>query len=400
MEFGVALGFLALAIFGLQSLFSGRFHWIAPTYGMDNIMHFHRKMGLVAFLFVLGHPITLILTDPGFLSYFDPRVNLMRAIALSFVTVAIIGITVTSIWRVAFKLNYEKWRLLHGFLALAIVFVGVVHSIQVGHYLDPLWKKIALAVIMGASMYLVLHTRFVRPWQNKKRPYKIVDVKPERDECYSVTLASEKGRRLTFTPGQFAWITINSSPFTLQQHPFSFASSASDTTVSFTAKSMGDFTGTWKDLKAETTAFLEGPFGSFTPEPDSHLFFVMGGIGITPCMSMLRTMRDRKDTRKATLLYANKNWEGVTFREELEEISREINLKIVHVIEDLPEDEELDGEEGRIDQDMIEKYLPPEPNTYMYFICGPGPLMDVAEVAFHNLGINWRRIYSERFEIV
>ncbi len=398
MELGVALGFIALAMFGLQFLFSGRFSWIAPTYGMDNIIHFHREIGIIAFLFVLAHPVILIVNDPGFFSYFDPRVNAMRAIALVFVTFAVIAILATSLWRVSFGLNYEKWRLLHGFLGLSIVFVGVVHSVQVSHYLDPLWKKIALAGVMGAFMYLVLHTRIVRPWLNRKYPYRIVEVKEEQGDSYSLTIESRGFRKMTFEPGQFAWMTVCSTPFTLQQHPFSFASSARDRTISFTAKQSGDFTSSWKDFKPGMKVYLEGPFGSFIPEPDSHLFMIMGGIGVTPAMSMLRTMRDDKDPRKAILLYANTDWDGVTFREELEEIKKVIDLKLIHVLEDLPEG--VKGEGGRIDQEMLAKYLPENKGEFMYFICGPNALMDVAEIALHNLGVDWRRIYSERFEIV
>jgi predicted ferric reductase len=404
IELGVALGFIALAIFGLQFLFSGRFHWIAPTFGMDNIVHFHRKMGIVAFLFVVAHPVILILADTDFLSYFDPRVNFLRAIALSYVSLAIIGITVTSIWRLAFKLDYERWRLIHGFLALSIVFVGVVHSVQVSHYLDPLWKKIAVVLLLGACMYLVLHTRIVRPWLNRKKPYRVVKVNDERDECWTLTVKPELGPRMTFTPGQFAWITVNDSPFSLQQHPFSFSSSALADTISFTAKASGDFTSTFKDIPKDAKVYLEGPFGSFTPEPDSHLFMVMGGIGVTPGMSMLRTMRDAKDPRKAIMLYASKEWENVTFREELTALTKEIDLQVVYVIEDVPEEEHLpedvDGEEGRIDEEMLAKYLPENKDQYMYFICGPGPLMDVAEIGLRNLEVDWRRIYTERFEIV
>ncbi|MBA3901073.1 MAG: hypothetical protein H0X62_12845, partial [Bacteroidetes bacterium] len=38
IEFGVTLGFIGLAMFGLQFLFSGRYKFIAPTFGMDNII--------------------------------------------------------------------------------------------------------------------------------------------------------------------------------------------------------------------------------------------------------------------------------------------------------------------------------------------------------------------------
>lgn len=159
----MALGFVVLALFGLLFLFSGRFVRIAPVFGMDNILNFHREIGILAFFLVLAHPVTLLIAEPEFLSYFDPSVNLPRALALSFVTVALIVILVTSIWRLTFGLSYEHWRLLHGFLALSIVFIGITHSIQVSHYLEPMWKKIAISALMGACMYLLIHTRLVRP---------------------------------------------------------------------------------------------------------------------------------------------------------------------------------------------------------------------------------------------
>jgi predicted ferric reductase len=397
-EFAVGLGFIALALFGLQFLFSGRFDWVAPSYGMDNIIQYHREIGILAFVCIMAHPLTLLIAEPQFLSYFDPRVNLMRAIALTYVTLAILAILLTSIWRSAFGLSYEKWRLLHGFLALSIVFVGVVHSIQVSHYLEPLWKKIALAAVMACFMYLAIHTRIIRPWLNRKRPYEVLRVSDERGECFSLTLKPIGHRRLQFQPGQFAWITIHDTPFTLQQHPFSIASSAGDETISFTSKILGDFTATWQHIKPGTRAFLEGPFGSFIPSRTHHLFFIMGGIGVTPCMSILRTMRDEKDPRKVILMYANASWEEVTFREELEDISRNIQLRVVHLLEEAPVD--WHGEKGLLTEEMLNKYLPEDLGNWMFFICGPGPLMDIAEIGLRNKGVDWRLVFSERFEIV
>ncbi len=398
IEFGVALGFIGLSMFALQFIFSGRIRNIAPVFGKDNIINFHRQIGITAFFLILAHPVTLLITEPEFIAYFDPSVNLMRAIALSFVSVAIILITVTSIWRITFKLEYEHWRLLHGFLALSIVFIGVVHAVQVSHYMDPLWKKIGLATVMAAAMYMVIHTRFVRPWMNKKRPYKITDVKEEIGDSWTLSLIPKGHQKMAYTPGQFAWITIGPSPFSLQQHPFTIASSARSDTIKFTAKADGNFTSTWKDISPGTRAWLEGPFGSFTPEQDRHLFLIMGGIGITPAMSMLRTMRDDKDSRKAVLIYANVNVENITFRDEIEELSQEINLKVVHVLEEPPEDWE--GEEGFVTEELLEKHLPDNYGDYMYFICGPEPMMDMAGIATYDLGIKWNHIYMERFQIV
>jgi predicted ferric reductase len=400
IEFGVSLGFLALALFALQFLFSGRLKWVAPSFGMDNIIQFHREVGLIAFLLVLAHPIVLISAEPAFLVYFDPRVNFLRAVALVSVTIAAVLIIATSVWRTAFRLPYEWWRLLHGLLALAIVFIGVVHSIQVEHYLGPLWKKVVLGLLAAAAVYPLLHTRIVRPWRNRTRPYRVVEVEAERDDSYSLTIEPAGHERMLFAPGQFAWVTIRPSPFTLQQHPFSFASSARARQIRFTAKELGDFTGTWKDIEPGTTVFLEGPFGSFTPDPspETGVFLVMGGIGVTPAMAMLRTLRDDGDPRRAILIYGNKDWENVAFREELEELRGQMNLEVVHLLEEAPDGWE--GETGFVTRELLEKYLPEKPETFQYFVCGPTPLMDVTEITLRELGIPWQRIYAERFEIV
>ncbi|MCH8557689.1 MAG: cytochrome-b5 reductase [Balneolia bacterium] len=151
-------------------------------------------------------------------------------------------------------------------------------------------------------------------------------------------------------------------------------------------------------MKPGTTVFLEGPFGSFVPEPDSNLFLIMGGIGVTPAMSMLRTMRDDKDKRKAILIFANETYDDIIFLHELEELSREINLEIIHVLEKAADDWE--GERGLIDEELLSRYIPENPEEFMFFICGPGPLMDVSSIALHDLGVAWNHIYMERFSIV
>ena len=398
LEAGVALGFIGLGMLGLQFLFSGRIKQIAPTYGMDNILQYHREMGILAFLFIMAHPLIIIISDPEFLIYFSPAENLPRAFALVFALVAVIILTASSLWRLKFGLSYEYWRLIHGFLSLAVIFIGVVHSIQVSHYLNALWQQALLVLIFGAFAYLVIHTRIIRPCLSKKKPYIVTEVSAERDDCWTLHLKPAGHKGIQFRCGQFVWITLGETPFSLQQHPFTIASACNDTNILLTAKASGDFTSTWKNIQPGTKAFLEGPFGSFTPEPSKNIFMVMGGIGVTPGMSFLRTMHAENDPRPAVLLYANPDWEKVTFREELDEISKDINLKLVHVLEEPPKD--WQGETGIIDFELLKKHLPEKPEEYAYYICGPKPMQDSAELAIRDLGIDWRLIYSERFEII
>ncbi|WP_221936575.1 ferredoxin reductase family protein [Litoribacter populi] len=398
IEFGVAMGFIGLSTMGLQAVFSGRYKFIAPTFGMDNILQFHREIGIISFFFVLAHPVILLIADPEFIKYFDPTVNFPRALALSFASVGIIAITVTSLWRESFKLNYEWWRLIHSGVGALLVFVGITHSIQVAHYLDELWKQIAIVVLMGICVYAVIHTRLVRLYLNGKKPYRVVDIKAERGESYTMTIEADGFKRADFISGQFFWMTVGDKVFTLQQHPFSIVSSDEDDKICFTAKVLGDFTATWENMKPGTKVVLEGPFGSFTPKGTDPLFMIMGGIGVTPGLSMLRSMVDRKDNREIILIYANENWEETTFREELEELDKLPNIQIINVVDNPPHG--YVGETGFVDEEMIKKHLPKDRNDFVYYICGPEPLMDVSEKSLKKLGVDWRRIYSERFEIV
>ena len=400
VEFGVTLGFAGMGLLSVQFLFSGRFAAIAGRFGTDNVLQLHRQLGLVGFLLVLAHPLVLVLADPDFLVYFDPRVNVLRAVALAYVTTAVTALVVTTLWRERFRLSYEWWRLVHGLLALSIVFTGVVHGIQVGHYLAPLHKQVLWAGFVAAAMYLVVHSRLVRPARARRRPYRVAAVDDARGEVTVLTLEPDGHEGLRYEAGQFAWITLRDSPFALQQHPFSFVSAADEPRVQFAAKEVGDFTSTWKDLAIGARAYLEGPFGGFTrkPSPTAGLFLVVGGIGVTPAISLLRTMRAQGARHPATLVYANDTWEEVAFRDELGTLARELPLEVVHVLAEPPDD--WTGERGLLTQEMLARHLPPRPNDHEYFLCGPEPLMDVAEKSLRALGVDWRRIYSERFQIV
>lgn len=403
-EFGVGLGFVGMGLMILQFVASGRFAWVAPRFGADVVLQFHSRTGVIGVILVLAHPVILLLSDTEYLEYFDPRVNFLRALALSFVTVALIAILVTSQWREGVGLNYEWWRLIHGGLSLAIVFVGMVHGIQVSHYLDTLAQKGVWAAVALGAMYLVVHTRVVRPLTAKNRPYRIVDMQEERGNAWSMWLEPDGHPGMDYRAGQYVWFTVGDPPYKLQQHPFSVSAGEDPSRLRLTAAELGDFTSTWKDIEPGTRAYLQGPFGAFTLEPDAPgAVFIVGGIGVTPAMSMLHSLRQQSDSRPAYLFYGNPAWEEVTFREELAELKRELDLTVVHVLEEPPDDwDQVDGngEEGFIDQELLDKYLPPNRKELNYYICGPTPLMDVAEESLRNLGVSWKRIYTERFEIV
>jgi ferredoxin-NADP reductase len=146
--------------------------------------------------------------------------------------------------------------------------------------------------------------------------------------------------------------------------------------------------------------YVDGPHGVFSPDHDEGPGFglVAGGVGIAGLISMVRTLADRGDVRPVVLFYANTDWDGVAFREDLEALQRRLDLTVVHVIERPPEG--WAGETGYVTREILARHLPPAHRRFQYFICGPDPMMDAAEAALVGLGVAAERVHTERFDMV
>jgi predicted ferric reductase len=399
VEFGVGLGFVALAMLALQFALTARFRRIAAPYGLDTLLHFHRQAGLVAFVLALAHPFILFAAEPAFLEFLDPRAGFVRAGALWALLGCLVLLIGLTLWRQPIGLCYDWWRATHGILASLVVLIGLIHVLRVGYYVSVPWKQGLWVAMTVGAMLLLLYSRLLKPLQLRRTTYRVAEVRPERSESWTLVLEPVGHGGMRFDAGQFAWLTLGPSPFSLEQHPFSFASSARQPgRLELTVKELGDFTSAIGEVTPGTTAFLEGPYGAFTLDPNAGCaVFVVGGVGITPVMSILRTMRDTGDDRPVILIYGSPTWDEVIFREELEELERELRLTVVHVLERPPAG--WQGEDGRIDEELLRRHLPRDTEGLEYFVCGPEPMMDVVEPALLDHGAPMRRLNSERFDI-
>lgn len=399
IEFGVGLGFVGLAMLGLQFALTARFRRIAGELGQDTMLQFHRQAAMVAFAFVLAHPLVLFIAEPGFIEFLDPRANLPRAVALMLVTILLVAIIVTTLWRAALRIPYDWWRLGHAVMATLILIIGLAHVMRVGHYVDVPWKKAFWVIMVGGSFALLLQMRVLKPLLLRRRPYVVDEVRRETTNSWTLTLRPVGHEAMRFTPGQFAWLTLGGSPFAFQQHPFSFSSSARDRSrIEFTIKELGDYTAGIGSIPVGARAHIDGPYGAFILDDQAPQgVFIVGGIGITPIMSILRTLRDRGDRRPLLLLYANVDEQAIVFREELDRLSSSLDLRVIHILEKPPQG--WKGEIGRITPEIIDRCLPDRREDAQYLICGPDPMMDLVESTLLSRGIPLRNILSERFNI-
>lgn len=403
-EFSVALGFAGLSLMSLQFVLTARFKFLKAPYGADIVYHFHRQITFVALAFILVHPLLLFVFSPDTLALLNVITAPWRARAGVTAVLLLLALTGMSLWRRKMKIEYTRWRIWHGVLATVIVALAVTHVVLARHYLNTPLKQ-TLWITYGIFWVgLLAYIRILKPILLLKRPYQVESVLPERGNAWSLTVKPVGHSGFHFMPGQFAWITIGNSPFSESEHPFSFSSSAEQPEMlTFTIKELGDFTRTIKTLQPGQVVYVDGPFGHFSVDRHPHakqFVMIAGGVGITPMMSTLRTLAHRGEKHPLTLIYANRDWESITFREELERLQESLTLKVVHVLEKPPAG--WDGEKGYINQAILERHLPKseKPNTVEIFICGPQPMMNAVEQALSNLGIPFGDYHSEQFSLV
>jgi 3-phenylpropionate/trans-cinnamate dioxygenase ferredoxin reductase subunit len=402
-EFSVALGFVGLAMMSLQFVLTARFGWLKAPYGSDIVYHFHRQISLVTFVLVLAHPLILFVFDPETLRLLNLIEAPWRARAGVTALVALIVVIIISVWRKKLKIDYTPWRVWHGLLATLAVSLALVHVTLVNHYLNTPVKQVLWTGYGLFWLGLLLYVRIIKPFMQLRKPYEITTVTPERSSSWTVRVKPRGHRGMRFMPGQFAWLTAFGSPYSDHEHPFSFSSSAEQQDgLAFTIKEAGDFTRRIKNLEPGTTVYLDGPYGSFSVDRHTHaqgFVFIAGGVGITPMMSMMRTLADRKEARPLLLIYANKDWENIIFREEIEDLQNRLNLKVVHVLEKAPEN--WSGETGFVTRKILERHLPAgrERNRQEIFICGPEPMMNAVERQLDEMGVWVGDFHSERFNL-
>ena len=178
----------------------------------------------------------------------------------------------------------------------------------------------------------------------RRRRYRVVAVN-RLDEHVTEFVLEPLGTPLAFAPGQFVFVSFRSSrstsvhPFELsferqvfsiragesrnQFHPFSITSAPDEPTLRITVKAVGDYTRALRLLEAGAEAVVEGPYGSFSRGTgrEPRQIWIAGGIGVTPFLSMARSLeRSRAGGR---LLLLRRAREEAHFLDELRSIVRE-----------------------------------------------------------------------------
>jgi predicted ferric reductase len=403
VEASVATGLLALPLMVFQFALVSRLGPASRPFGSDALMQVHAQVGLVALaavvlhsLLLLGHGVPLSAWNP----FGGPWLLQTGAIALW----ATLLIVVTSVFRRRLRLGYEAWQVLHLVLAVVLTAAMILHILAARGYAAEPGMRALLVAYGGLAFVALLRYRLVRPLLIWRRPWTLVENRDVGGSTRLLRVRPAGHAGFAFEPGQFAWLITGGSPLWSAQHPISMASSAErppDGTIEFAIKALGDWSGTVVPALAPgARLWVDGAFGAFTPEghPAQGYVLIAGGIGISPMRSILQTLRDREDVRPIVLFYAAHDWKRVSFRDELEALRQSLHLTIVYVFEEPGDD--WTGERGYVTADVLRRRLPRQYRRFMYFMCGPVPMMDALEEALVEIGVPAGAIQSERFDMV
>ncbi len=403
-EIGKNFSLLGLTILALQFLLGSRIKWIEKPFGLDIVINFHRFMGIFATILILTHPILLSVGEKTWSLFLSIDVPWYIWTART-VWVVLLFFTVISVFRQAFRIDYQKWLRFHHIIAPVIVIAGFLHSWNAGGDLGITAIKVLWICLLSMLIISYLYSRCLRPWLLRKHAYKVVDVIQESRNVWTIKLSPLGNEKcINYYPGQFHYITLQrSNGLPVEEHPFTISSSPlKPELISSTIKESGDFTSTISHTKTGDKVFIQGPFGRFSyifrPE-ERDLVFIAGGVGITPFMSMLRHMRDARFNINVILFYANKTRDDIVFRDELAEIEASDcpGLQVVHILS--KPDTDWKGESVHLTKDKIHFYCSNDLAKKSFYLCGPPMMTAHIQRALINLGVSKKRIHFENFSL-
>ena len=234
----------------------------------------------------------------------------------------------------------------------------------------------------------------------------VTEVRKTTRDAVVVSLAPRDGGKLDFIQGQYLTFRRDFEGTEIRRS-YSICSARGDDIVQVGIKRVdGGAFSTWANEGLRAGMMLEAmePMGSFhmpiDPEREGNYVGFAGGSGITPFLSIIRTVLDEEPGSRFTLVYGNRSVNSIMFREELEDLKNfhMDRLSVVHVLEADVQDIELFT--GRVDEQkcdaLFAHWIDAGPVDAV-FICGPEPMMLGAAAAARKRGVPDDRIKYELF---
>ncbi|WP_425090922.1 ferredoxin reductase family protein [Tropicimonas sp. S265A] len=404
-ELASGFGMLAYAILLTEFLLSGRFRSISRGIGLDITLRFHQLIARVALVFALIHPFFYQFL-PGPPRPWDPTRELtitsdLDALAGGIAAFVLLpGFVAASMRHDKLGYKYENWRFFHGVGALLIAGFLWHHAVTAGRYAEAPVVYWYWTVMTAIAAFSLVYVYLLKPLNQLWSPWRVSAVEQLCNRVWRVCIEPDGHRGIRFKAGQFAWLNIGHSTFSLHENPFSISSAPSKgPALEFLIKELGDFTSGVGQIAKGTVAHIDGPHGTLTVDKRAEpgIALLAGGIGIAPILGILREMQVTHDLRKAKLIYANRTEDQILFADELEDLANTGIAEVVTVVSEPKPG--WSGETGVITRELMERHFKKDQfETWLFVLCGPPKMLTALHIALLDCGVTPRRILVERFQ--
>lgn len=236
---------------------------------------------------------------------------------------------------------------------------------------------------------------------------KVASIERQTPEAVAVAFEIPDGLKdaFAFRPGQYLTLAADIDGHEARRS-YSICSAPGDEMLRVGVKRVAD--GRFSSFVNETLSVgdtirvmpPEGRFTSLAGERHDYVL-IAAGSGITPMLSIAKTVLGHEADSTITLVYGNRSTDTIMFREELEDLKDRYmrRFSLIHLLSREAQDVELLN--GRIDGPRIgelsRRGLIDLAGADGVFLCGPGEMIDDVSASLRALGVEEDRIRFERF---
>lgn len=362
--------------------------------GLTKLWNTHHLLGCGAFLLLLVHPLLLAMAAvPLSLSVaigvlFPPDGG--GAVWLGWI--ALVSMMVFMAPSLGFfgPPKYQRWKSIHRLSAVTAVF-GLVHTLALSRsiespYSEWLWWTLATLALAALAYGLILAR-----WRHRY-PYRVSVVHRVAPNVVELSLEA-LARPMAYRAGQFVYLCHQQRNLhgRGEEHPYTLSSSPDEAVLRVAVKDLGDASRALQSVVPGTAVALTGPYGDFFPQSSGRELWIAGGIGITPFLGRLRWLAGRGEAVDIGLIYCVQDEARALFVEELRQLNATLpgfNLTVHYFYQ-----------HGPLSSDFLRYHCRDIASREVY-ICGPGPLLQLArDLALAN-GVSRRRLHTEEFNLL
>lgn len=243
-----------------------------------------------------------------------------------------------------------------------------------------------------------------------------IQVVQETHDVKTFVFNALQARTFVYRPGQFITLDVPAGPGgSVVQRSYTLSSSPSrPQRVSISVKRVrGGPVSNWlhDHLKPGMTIGVTGPAGDFSCVPESAVswqagvqacagqryLFISGGSGITPVMSMLRTMVDMAVDADIVFVHAGRSPSDLIFHKELSLLAHQHpRVRLLLVCESRGTHTEWSGYVGRLSRSLLEQQVP-DLLQRQVFTCGPEGFMQAVRSSLLDAGLPEKQYQQESF---